>query len=144
MRRILGVLRRTEHVGEREPQPGVAQIHTLIQRARERGQPVELSVDGEPGALPAGVDLGIYRILEDALNSVRQESGSTVAVALRFGEEDLELRLTAHCGGPSDWPTEVMRERVALCGGRLHTEEPDGNGWQFAVRLPRGLQGALA
>lgn len=144
MRRILGVLRHSEHVGEREPQPGVAQIYTLIQRARQRGQPVELSVDGEPGTLPAGVDLGIYRILEDALNSVRHQSESTVGVALRFGEEDLELRLTARCGGPSDWPTEVMRERVALCGGQLHSEEPDENGWQFAVRVPRGLQGALA
>jgi signal transduction histidine kinase len=144
MRRILGVLRHTEHVGEREPQPGVAQIYTLIQRARQRGQPVELSVDGEPGTLPAGVDLGIYRILEDALNSVRQQSGSTVGVALRFGEEDLELRLTARCCGPSDWPTETMRERIALCGGQLHAEEPDENGWQFAVRVPRGLQGALA
>jgi signal transduction histidine kinase len=144
MRRILGVLRHTEHVGEREPQPGVAQIYTLIQRARQRGQPVELSVDGEPGTLPAGVDLGIYRILEDALNSVHPQSGSIVGVALRFGEEDLELRLTARCGGPSDWPTEVMRERVALCGGQLHTEEPDENGWQVAVRVPRGLQGALA
>jgi signal transduction histidine kinase len=144
MRRILGVLRHAEHVGEREPQPGVAQIYTLIQRARERGQPVELSVDGEPGTLPAGVDLGIYRILEDALHSVHQQSGSTVGVALRFGEQDLELRLTARCVGPSGWPTEVMRERVVLCGGQLHAEAPDENGWQFAVRVPRGLQGALA
>ena len=144
MRRILGVLRHTEHVGEREPQPGVAQIYTLIQRARERGQPVELSVDGEPGTLPAGVDLGIYRILEDALNSVRQQSGSTVGVALRFGEQDLELRLTARCVGPSGWPTAAMRERVALCGGQLHPDAPDENGWQFAVCMPRGLQGALA
>jgi signal transduction histidine kinase len=144
MRRILGVLRHTEHVGEREPQPGVAQIYTLIQRARERGQPVELSVDGEPGTLPAGVDLGIYRILEDALDSVRQQSGSTVGVALRFSGQDLELRLTARCVGPSGWPTEVMRERVALCGGQLHAEATDQNGWQFAVRMPRELQGALA
>jgi len=144
MRRILGVLRHAEHVGEREPQPGVAQIYTLLQRARERGQPVELSVDGEPGTLPAGVDLGIYRILEDALDSVRQQSGSTVGVALHFGEQDLELRLTARCVGPSGWPTEVMRERVALCGGQLNSEARDGDGWQFAVRVPRGLQGALA
>jgi signal transduction histidine kinase len=144
MRRILGVLRHTEHVGEREPQPGVAQIYTLIQRARERGQPVELSVDGEPGTLPAGVDLGIYRILEDALNSVHPQSRSTVGVALRFGEQDLELRLTAPCVGPSVWPTEVMRERAALCGGQLNSEAPDENGWQFAVTMPRGLQGALA
>ena len=107
-------------------------------------QPVELSVDGELGTLPAGVDLGIYRILEDALNSVRQQSGSTVGVALRFGEEDLELRLTARCSGPSDWPTEVIRERVALCGGRLDSGARDGDHWQLAVRVPRGLQGALA
>lgn len=142
MRRILGVLRHTEHVGEREPQPGVAQIYTLIQRARDRGQPIELSVDGEPGTLPAGVDLGIYRILEDALNSARRQSGSTVGVALRFGEEDLELCLTAI--GPNGWPTDAMRERVALCGGQLNAEAHDGDGWQVAVRMPRGLQGALA
>jgi signal transduction histidine kinase len=144
MRRILGVLRHTEHVGEREPQPGVAQIYTLIQRARERGQPVELSVDGEPETLPAGVELGVYRIVEDALNSVRPQSGSTVVVALRFGEEDLELRLTARCVGPSGWPTDAMRERVALCGGQLHADALDESGWQFAVCMPRGLQGALA
>jgi signal transduction histidine kinase len=144
MRRILGVLRHAEDVGEREPQPGVAQIYTLIQRARERGQPVELSVDGEPGTLPVGVDLGIYRILEDALDSVRQQSGGTVGVALRFGEQNLELRLTARCVGPSGWPTDAIRERVALCGGQLQAEAHDENGWQFAVCVPRGLQGALA
>jgi len=144
MRRILGVLRHAEDVGQREPQPGVAQIYTLIQRARERGQQVELSVDGDPGTLPAGIDLGIYRILEDALNSVPPQSGSTVGVALRFAEQDLELCLTARCAGPSGWPTEVMRERVALCGGQLRSEARDGDGWQFAVRMPRGRQGALA
>jgi signal transduction histidine kinase len=144
MRRILGVLRHAEDVGEREPQPGIAQIYTLIQRARERGQPVELRVDGDPGTLPAGIDLGIYRILEDALNSVRPKSASIVAVALRFDEQDLELRLTARCAGPSSWPTEVMRERVALCGGQLNTEAPDHDGWQVKVRMPRGLRGVLA
>ena len=37
MRRILGVLRHPDETGEREPQPGVDQIYTLIQHARERG-----------------------------------------------------------------------------------------------------------
>ena len=44
MRRILGVLRHVGDIGERDPQPGVDQIFTLIQRARDHGQPVELSV----------------------------------------------------------------------------------------------------
>jgi signal transduction histidine kinase len=144
MRRILGVLRHAEDGGELEPQPGVDQIYALIQRARERGQPVELSVEGEPGTLPAGVDLGLHRILEDALQSAHRQPVGAVGVVLRFGTEDLELHLTAHCPGPSGWPTHAMRERVALCGGKLDTETPDEDGWQFVARMPRGLQGALA
>ena len=143
MRRILGVLRDVDDRDELEPQPGVDQIYALIERARERGQPIELSVDGEPGTLPAGVDLGIYRILEEALRTAHQQQGSTVSVALHFGEEDLELHLTAGCHGPSGWPTDAMRERVALCGGQLDTDALDEDRWQFAARLPRGLQEAL-
>jgi hypothetical protein len=65
-------------------------------------------------------------------------------VALRFGERNLELRLTARCVGPSGWPTDAIRERVALCGGQLQAEAHDEDGWQFAVCMPRGLQGVLA
>jgi signal transduction histidine kinase len=143
MRRILGVLRHSDDRGELEPQPGVAQIYSLIQRARERGQPVELSVDGDPGTLPAGVDLGLYRILEDALQSARLHPASAVDVVLQFGEEDLELHLTAHCQEPNGWPTDAMRERVALCDGELHAGAHHEDGWQFVARMPRGLQGAL-
>ena len=67
MRRILGVLRHPDERGERTPRPGVDQIYTLIQRARTRGQQIELNVDGDPGTLTAGLDLAIYRILEEAL-----------------------------------------------------------------------------
>lgn len=141
MRRILGVLRHVGHIGERHPQPGVDQIYTLIQRARDRGQPVELSVHGEPGTLPAGVDLGIYRILEEGLQSAGRQA---VGVILRFGTEDLELCLTAHCREPSGWPTAAMRERVALCGGTLHPGTRDEDGWRFVACLPGGRQGALA
>jgi signal transduction histidine kinase len=144
MRRILGVLRHVGDRGELEPQPGVAQVYTLIQRARERGQSVELSVEGEPGTLPAGVDLGVYRILEDALESARRYPAPTVGVALRFREDDLELRLTARCQGPNGWPTDAMRERLALCDGALDVDGLDEDGWQFVARMPRGVQGAFA
>jgi len=144
MRRILGVLRHGDDVSELAPQPGVDQIYALIQRTRERGQPIELTVDGDPGTLAAGVDLGIYRILEEALQAVRQPPPSPIGVSLRFGEQDLELHLTARCDRPSNWPTDAMRERVALCGGELQADAHDGDSWQFATRMPRGLQGALA
>jgi signal transduction histidine kinase len=139
MRRILGVLR--HRGGEREPQPGVDQIYALIERGRARGQLIELNVDGEPGTLPAGVNLGLYRILEDALEAVRP--AEAVSVTLRFGEDYLELHLTGSCQGPSGWPTEAMRERIALCGGELESAGV-GGGWDFIARMPRGAQGALA
>lgn len=80
MRRILGVLRHGDDRAGRQPQPGVAQIYSLIQRARERGQSVEPHVDGQPGMLAAGVDIGLYRIVEDALDSARRQRARTVAV----------------------------------------------------------------
>jgi signal transduction histidine kinase len=143
MRRMLGVLRHGEDPRAREPRPGVAQVYSLIQRARERGQPVELRVEGEPETLAAGVDLGLYRILEDALESTRGHPAPGVAVTLRFREEDLELRLTARCPGPNGWPTDAMRERIALCDGAFEDEPLDEDGWQLVARMPRGLQGAL-
>ncbi len=143
MRRILGVLRHRDDAGELEPQPGVDQIYRLIQHARKQGQRVELSVDGEPGTLSAGVDLGIYRILEEALSSVRQQPATALGVALHFGEKDLELQLTTS-QRPSSWLTAAMRERVALCGGELNADQYDTDGWQLTARMPRGLQGVLA
>lgn len=112
--------------------------------ARERGQPFEFTVDGEPGTLPAGVDLGLYRILEEALQSAGQVQGSFVGVFLGFGEDDVEIQLTASCHGPNLWLTSAMRERVALCGGQLHADIGDEDGWRFTARMPCGLQGALA
>jgi signal transduction histidine kinase len=145
MRRILGALRRDDDRAGLEPQPGLAQVYSLIQRARVGGQRVELRVDGEPGTLAAGVDLGLYRILEGALDSARGHGAPSVGVTLRFREEDLELRLTASCPGPNAWPTDAMRERITLCEGALEEDALDADhGWQLVARLPRGAQGVLA
>jgi signal transduction histidine kinase len=144
MRRVLGVLRHRADGAELRPQPGVDQIYGLIQRARDGGQSVELIVDGDAGTLGAGVELALYRIVENALGSARGKDQGAVAVSLRFGEHDLELRLTAHCHGPNRWPTDAMRERVAVCGGQVDPDSGDNDGWRFSAHLPRGLQGALA
>jgi signal transduction histidine kinase len=143
MRRLLGVLRHGDDRGVREPQPGVGQVYALIERARERGQQIELRLEGEPGTLAAGVDLALFRILEDALESTRHHPAAGVGVTLRFREDDLELRLTTRCPRPRLWPTETVRERIALCDGTLEDQPFDAEGWQFVARMPRGLHGAL-
>jgi signal transduction histidine kinase len=142
MRRVLGVLRHGETPGDLAPQPGVDQIYALIEHARDEGRAVELCVEGDAATLAAGVELGLYRILENALGSAGE---GRVEIALRFGEDELELRLQADCDGPSGWPTDEMRERLALCGGRVEPNGDDEDGWRFGARMPRGLfEGAAA
>jgi len=143
MRRALGVLRRTDDRAVREPAPGLHRIYELIQRAREEGQPVDLTVDGDPGTLPATVDLSIYRIIEDALRSSWPPGSGPLGVCLSFGEEELRLDLTAFRAGPSTWPTDAMRQRVAMCGGQLHAATTAGS-WRLNARLPRAARRSFA
>jgi len=144
LRRILGVLRHPEAAGQRAPQPGVDQIYTLIQDARTSGQSVQLSVAGDPGTLPAGVELGVYRILEEALTSARRQSISPINVSLRFADTHLEMGLSARAEGPTRWPTEAMRERISMCGGELQPTATAHREWQILARIPRTLQGTPA
>ncbi len=136
MRRILGVLRRADEAADRAPQPGVGQIHGLVERAREQHRQVELEVDGDPGPLPASIDLGVYRILEEALAST---GTGPVEVRLTFAERDLELDVTSHSAPAASWPTLAMRERVALCEGELQADDR-----RLRVRVPRAFEGVLA
>ena len=142
MRRILGVLRRSDDRGHLEPQPGVGQIHALVQRARDDGRPVDLLVVGDPMALPAAIDFGIYRILEEALNGASARQCGTLTVKLNFEAGDVELQVDTESQNPISWPTAAMRERVTMCRGELRAYAADG-WWHLCARLPNQLQGGL-
>jgi signal transduction histidine kinase len=147
MRRILGVLRHAgDPGGELEPQPGVDQIYALVQQARDDGQMVELSVDGVPGPVSAGVELGVYHLVEEALCAAGQEAGAIVHIGLRFRASTLELRLASASAAATSWPTSAMRERLAFCGGDLLHDPEDGTAglWGFTSELPRTVLQELA
>lgn len=142
MRRILGVLRHHDDGPELAPQPGIGQIATLVEQARHAPRTLHLQVEGEPGPLPASVDVGVYRILEDAITSV--ENPQPIDIVLRFRDDDIELALTSHGAARLDWPTITMRERVALCQGDLDVDVVPGTGDRLVVRLPRIFEGTQA
>jgi signal transduction histidine kinase len=143
MRRVLGVLREENETAELAPQPGVGQIHSLIDNARgDQGQ-VELEVQGEPGPLPPSVNLGLYRILEDALTSAGKNDQHPTVVTLRFGEHDVELTVTTTAANSLSWPTPAMRERVALCDGAVDVNIAPSAATQLRVRLPNTFDGVL-
>ena len=89
MRRLLGVLREDQDGNELTPQPGLAQLGALIERARGAGVKVEVE-EGEPRELPASLDLSAYRILQEALTNVRKHArGAPAAVAAGMGAAQL-------------------------------------------------------
>jgi signal transduction histidine kinase len=142
MRRILGVLRHSDDRADLAPQPGIGQIPVLVEAARRAHRSVALRVEGEPGPLPASVDLGVYRVLEDVLTGPDDDHGS-VDILLRFGADDIELTVT---GGAAhlNWPTVAMRERVALCQGTVDVDPVAGAGERLVARIPRIFEGSLA
>lgn len=143
MRRILGVLRRTDDEIDLAPQPGVGQIPALVESLRSARRVVVLHVEGTPGPMPASVDLGVYRILEEALADVADATGA-VEVELRFGVDDVELSVTSPGRAHLDWPTTAMRERAVLCQGSAAVETVAGSGERLVVRLPRVFDEAVA
>jgi hypothetical protein len=123
-------------------QPGLAQLQTLVQRSRQHGQPVKVRISGEQGRLFGGTDLAAYRIIEEVLALASERPADPVSVCVRYTEEDVEVEFEASLPA-SAWPTESIRERVALCHGALGAPGAGQTSSRLVVRLPRVQQGAL-
>jgi signal transduction histidine kinase len=139
LRRLLGVLRRGDEELALAPQPSLAHVSSLIQRATAAGLSVELRIDGEPTLLPAGVDLTAYRLVQEALRRAR-EGGRAERATVRVTYADGEVRIEVVDDGlPEDRRLLGLRERVAVYGGELKAAAADGGGWRVAARLPVGV-----
>jgi signal transduction histidine kinase len=151
MRRLLGVLREDvgDAVGDRRPQPGLAQLAELIDGARETsGAGVRLIVSGPVAPFDPGVELAAYRIVQEALTNARRHApGTAVDVELCYEADTLRLRVRDNGPGPSgpasSPPPERqghgllgMRERAATVGGSLRTGEASGGGFLVEAVLP--------
>ncbi|HEX3516423.1 MAG TPA: histidine kinase [Trebonia sp.] len=135
MRDILGVLRARQTVVPRQPQPGLGQLHTLIQQLRDGGRTVELSIEGEPSPLPAGVDLTAYRIIEAALTTADTRRTRAVTVAVRFRVDGVEVDVAGSGLRLSRQLRVTVGERAALCAGAVLPPAPDQPP-RLVVRLP--------
>jgi signal transduction histidine kinase len=145
MHTTLRLLRADGDAPELAPQPGLAQLDRLLEQLRRAGLDVELTVEGQPRALPQGVDLSAFRIIQEALtNVVKHAGGARARVTLAYRSEALELTIVdrgaeAHAvlvATPSEGHGVIgMRERAVLFGGTLSTETlPDG--FKVTATLP--------
>ncbi|GAB2940551.1 sensor histidine kinase [Nonomuraea sp. NPDC052634] len=149
MRRMLGVLRDGEP-GSHAPQPGIAHLDHLIEESKAVGLPVELAVRGRRVEVSAGLDLAVYRVVQEALTNVRKHAGpelGKVEVELHYGDTSLRVRVTDDGRGVREGVPETgpgghglvgMRERVTAYGGTLRAgPRPDG-GFEVVAELPIG------
>jgi signal transduction histidine kinase len=141
MRRLLGVLREDE--ASYTPQPGLGRLSDLIETARAAGLEVSVSEQGERPDLSPGLDLTVYRIVQEALTNARKHGGGAPAeVRLRYTEDSVEVEVTNELGsaaangsGDGGHGLVGMRERARLFGGRLEAGPADG-GFRVLARLP--------
>jgi signal transduction histidine kinase len=143
------------------PAPGLARLGRLIERTNGAGVHVSLECSGQVRAVPAGVDLSAYRIIQEALTNVVKHAGGGAhcVVSLDYGEEALHIRVTDDGGGslvlspasPGALGVPVggtghgiigMRERANLCGGDFSAGALPGGGFEVNAMLP--LPGAAA
>jgi len=140
LRRLLGVIRKTDDRPALQPQPTLAHLDELLAQVRDAGLAVQLQTKGEPVPLPPGVDLSAYRIVQEALTNVLKHANARHAeVLVCYHPGELELEISDDGQGPTDGlgghGLVGMRERVALYGGILQAGQRDGGGYRLHACL---------
>ena len=148
MRRLLGAMRRDDEQAELAPQPGVADLDRLLDDVRAAGLAVRLRVHGDPVALPPGLDLSAYRIVQEAVtNTLKHAQAHHADVEVTYQPADLLVEVRDDGQGPSasdglGHGLVGMRERVKIFGGDMSVGAAPGGGFLVRVRLPLDGEGS--
>jgi signal transduction histidine kinase len=149
LRQLLGVLRTADAEPEMEPQPGVEQIPELVERLRDAGLSVDLDIDGAPRAIPVGLGLATYRIVQEALTNTFHHAGRQARawVRLVYLDDAIEVHVDddgASAPRPNNRPASDpaghglvgMRERAAMYGGSVRTGYRPEGGFRIDAHFP--------
>jgi signal transduction histidine kinase len=150
-RRLLGVLRQRpsqdpgqEAGGTLQPVPDLTQLDTLIEQVRAAGLDTTLEIHGQAPDVPAGVQLTVYRLVQEALTNTLKHggAGASALVRLRYlpGEllvdiEDDGAGATAPAAAGVGGGLLGMRERVHAYGGDVQVGPRGPAGWKVSARL---------
>jgi signal transduction histidine kinase len=143
-RRLLGVLRDSAEEPGLAPQPGIGELDALAASVRAAGLPVNLVISGDHAAVPAAVDVSVYRIVQEALTNILKHAGRACAdVTIGCADEAVTIEITDD--GTREPGNQIpagghglagMRERASIFGGELHAGPRPGGGFAVRARLP--------
>lgn len=150
MRRLLHLLREDQQDGL-SPQPGLADLPSLCTTADSAGLQVEYAglPEGGDHAIPPGVELAAYRIVQEALTNVRRHTDASRAVVrVERGPGCLSVEIVDNGScTPADsgsgnatlgFGLIGMQERVDLYAGTLIAGYRPEGGFRVAATIPLG------
>lgn len=145
LHRMLGLLRTDDSQAALAARPSLDRLDDLLEQVRSTGLVVDLTVQGDPRTLPAGIDVSAFRIVQEALTNVLKHAGGARAtVRVVYGVSELELEIVdtggsarrAEVGNGNGHGLIGMQERVALFGGTLRADHDPSGGFAVRARLP--------
>ncbi|MEV7328030.1 sensor histidine kinase [Micromonospora sp. NPDC093244] len=155
MRRLVGVLRDAGPTGAgdsavpADPEHrrlALADLTDLLARFRDAGLSIRHTVTGDAPALPPGLELTVYRVVQEALTNALKHAGvgAHVDLSLAYTADAVVVRAADDGRGrPVVSPAPSgghgllgMRERVTVYDGSLTAGPRTGGGWQLEARLP--------
>jgi signal transduction histidine kinase len=146
-RRLLGVLRQRpghDAAAALAPLPDLTRLDALIEEVRSAGLETTLEVHGQAPDVPAGVQLTVYRLVQEALTNTLKHGGAAAhaTVRLRYLPGELHVDIDDDgAGDPAPVPAGVgggligMQERVHAYGGDVRAGPRQPGGWNVAARL---------
>ncbi|MEV0907013.1 sensor histidine kinase [Streptomyces hokutonensis] len=127
------------------PQPGLSDLGALMERVRAAGPAATLRLKGELTGLPQGLQLAVYRIVQEALTNTLKHAAPDTTVEVTVAADPEAVHVTVEDTGPHLAPgTDEqgkglvgMRERAALYGGQVTAGPNSRGGWTVrALLLP--------
>ncbi|MET7836517.1 histidine kinase [Micromonospora sediminicola] len=157
MRRLVGVLREPSRPEPppvtdepaAEPahrRPALVELPALLDRFRAAGLRIACAGAGTPVALPPGLELTVYRVVQESLTNALKHAGvgASVELTLDWDADAVVVRAVDDGRGrpvvrpaPSGGHGLVgMRERVGVYDGSLAAGPTLAGGWRVEARLP--------
>ena len=146
-RRLLGVLRQPagQDTGDTlQPVPDLTQLDALIEQVSSAGLDTTLEIHGQAPDVPAGVQLTVYRLVQEALTNTLKHGGpgARASVRLRYLPGELLVDIDDDGAGATAPVTAGggggllgMRERVHAYGGDVQAGPRRPGGWHVSARL---------
>jgi signal transduction histidine kinase len=123
------------------PPASLSAVDRLLERHREAGLEVDVSIEGDRRRLSPAVDQAAYRILQESLTNALRHGDGAASVAIAYGDDALGLSVTnpagAANGAGAGHGLIGMRERAAALDGSVEAGSVDGV-FSVRARLPYG------